>query len=232
MSFLNSAGLFDAIPDSVNNHYPADAGSGSTLSNVEGSVAASLNGGFSWVSNSKYSGDAAVDYDGVDGYWLTDSAIACNQSQATIMFWTDSVSPSDDFARLIQTGGDPASTPSDGIELEFDQASTTSINVKHVSGGTSTAAYTATVPDTSTQDLFWAVILDGDTSTLLVYDLNGKQTDTSGTQTRGTGDQQLLGMAGDGRYSTGVMDNALTATAALTQSEVEDVRDATAGGRL
>jgi hypothetical protein len=223
------------IPDSINNHYRADAGSGSTLSNVVGTVDASLNGGFSWVSDNKYSEDTAVDYDATNqGYWITDSAIACNQAQATIMYWTDGISAVNDFSRVIATNSDPSASHSNGVSIEFSSAgSTNEVNVIHATDvDRDVAISNQTIPDASTQDLFWAIVMDGDTSNLKVYNTNGLQTDATGTAPRTTGDLPLLGMAGDGRFSAGVMDNALTATTNLTQSEVEQVRDATAGGRL
>lgn len=53
------------IPDSVTNHYRRDEGSGSTLNGSEGAISLTHNG--TWVTGSQYQGDAATDYDGVNG---------------------------------------------------------------------------------------------------------------------------------------------------------------------
>ncbi|AFH21562.1 hypothetical protein OSG_eHP4_00100 [environmental Halophage eHP-4] len=83
MSFLNSAGLFDAIPDTGDYQWWIDAGSGSTLDANLGNVTASTVNSPSWTG-SGFSGDS-LQHDGVNQYWVTDTSLDVTTS--TLCGW-------------------------------------------------------------------------------------------------------------------------------------------------
>jgi len=94
MSFLNSAGLFNVVPDSELDHrWRMDEGSGTALADSVGSESASLTGA-GWQSDANATGGFWTTYDATNDYGQTDSPIGCNNDQFTVMMWFEWTAPS------------------------------------------------------------------------------------------------------------------------------------------
>ena len=216
-----------AIPDSVTDQWDADEGSGTTVANSIGDVDINVVGG-AWVSDSKYTGGFALDYDS-DDYWELESPIDINGSELTVCFWTDEISPTDQFGRIITTTDDPSGRPEDGWELQFDGQNSDEYLFQHRTGGSSNNVINTSGPDAATQDLFWAITIDGDNARIRIYDTEEKVFDESGSGTRGTtNDSPMIGMRGDGNGSEGVWDSTFASqTDELSESEIEEIWEET-----
>lgn len=229
MSLFYSAGLGNAIPDGVDHRWKMVEGSGSGLGNAVGSVSATLNG--TWVSDPRFTGGAATSYDTADNdYWITDSPIAVNTAQATVTTWTANLG-GDDFGRLFNTSGDPTTDPSDGWDVDVDfGASPTEIRLKHFSGGSYSGVAGSIAVSNLSQDIFWAITLDGNSGRMRAWDSDDNLLgDASGSEARGTtSSETLVGMGGDGFYLSGTVDDPMTADEQLTDSELASIRSTTA----
>jgi len=217
--------LFSAstIPDSITNRWAATEGSGSTLSASKGAVNMSLN--FStWVTGTQFNGDTAPDADGSDDIATTTSNINVNGSQATVCFWTDGLDSGGSFSGLRNTRPDK-NLPTNG-HVTFLEQNETTLGLRYFNNGSKNDVFRGlTIPDASSTQLFFAVVINGDNGTVYVYDINGQQATGSGTATRGqTGDVPLSMMAGVGDHTEGAFDDVVASTtSALSQSEVEQV---------
>ena len=222
------------IPDSELDHrWKMDEGSGSTLSDSVGSVSATLNGA-TWLSNSKYTGGVATDYDGVDDWWGTDENIDINGEEATVLFWGDTISPQDDFARLMSTSPSDSDNPVNGWQIVFEQQDPSQYGIALFENESSSFAFRdVSGPDASSQDLFYAITLNGDTARLQIFDDGGRVFDESGSASRGqTSDAPLTGMAGNDRYNEGVQDDVMARASELSDQTIEDIWAETGGERI
>jgi hypothetical protein len=215
------------IPDSVDYRWPADENSGSTLSPTIGSVDISLN--FStWLNDSIYNGGTAPDFDGTDDIGTSASTIAINDTQGTITFWTDNID-SDTAARgLWDVSGDDGN-PTDGPQAFIN--GDTEVGYRFFSGGSGSELFSRpTVPDVTSNQLFWAFNFDGDNGEMWVYKSDGTQeTNVSGTAVRGqTVDETLTLFAGVADHIGGALDDITVSTSqALTESDIEDILNTT-----
>jgi hypothetical protein len=225
---IDGQDVLSPIPDAVDHRWRMAEGSGSTLADAVGSVSATLNGG--WTTGSRFTGGAATTYnDANNDNWITDTGIAVNTAQATATAWTANLT-GDDFGRIFNTSGDPATDPSDGWDVDVDfGADPAEIRLKHFSNGSfSGVAASITVSDLS-QDIFWAITLDGNSGRIRAWDSNNNLLgDASGSEARGTtASETLVGMGGDGFYLSGTVDDPMTADKQLTDSELATIRSTT-----
>jgi len=176
----------DVIPDSVTNQWLHDAGSGSTLTDSEGSVDASFNG--SWGSDSQF--DDHTVYDGTDDRWRTDSEFGINNTNVSIAIWFywDS---SDDSAALVECTNADGTATDNGFRIREDNGQ---LDYAHGDGSGYQNIYTTS---NLTQDGTWflyGAALDGDSANIYLYDTDQQLGTGSGSGTRGSGDLALTGM--------------------------------------
>ena len=222
---LRNITRFGNIPDAITNQWKFDEGSGTTLNDAEGSVSATLQGG-TWQSDSGSVGGYRIDFEGSGDYWLTDSAVGLDGPEMTMMTWVtmDSFDSSND--RVLTYG--------DFNDDNVIQVVTTGngFDVYYYSGGSyNDTSLEVSNLNTGTRYLIAFVGKSNDDAELYVYDnssLIGSATDTFSRSF--LPDDKLAGMArrqgditADGKADAPAISN----DTALTQSEIEEYRDAT-----
>jgi len=223
--------VFPIIPDSlVNDRWKLDEGSGTTGANSLQSVDLNLNNP-NWQSNSKYTGGDAVGFNS-DSYINTKSQIDINGQQGEVLFWADGLNNGgNNFSDILRWGdGMNASTQrtNNGVRLIFGSDGNDSFFCENLNSSGDPTAFDATgVVDVSTDDYFFALRVDGDTTGLRIYDASGtKQGDLSGSATRG----QSTSAAFFIRDSAlgGVVDDVMAVQAGvLTESEEKNIANET-----
>jgi len=219
--------LFSAIPDSlVDDRWKLDEGSGTTGTNSLQTIDLNLNNP-NWQSNSKYTGGAAVGFNS-DSYINTKSQININGQQGEVLFWADGLNNGgNNFADILRWGdGMSASTQrtDNGVRLTFEGGGNDSFFCENLnSSGDPTVFSSDGVVDVSTDDYFFALRVDGNTTGLRIYDASGtKQGDLSGSATR----DQSASAAFFIRDSTlgGVVDDVMAVQGGiLTESEEKQI---------
>jgi hypothetical protein len=213
----------NAIPDSDDDQYLHEAGSGSTVANEIGSVDMSLFNGDSWTSVGLSGLDQATVYDGSSDYAQSDSAISVNTTDTAHWAVVKRDGDGDGPSRLFTTANE-SSIPSDGWEL-FVRDDDGSVELAHRSGGGFNQPITeGSVLDT-TQFYFIGFSLSGDSADLYVWDESQtQQVNTSGSGSRGvTGDESLTAMAGDGQYLSGNLAAHGHRSSTASESEFEEI---------
>ena len=221
-----------AIPDNVTNHWPMNEGSGSSVADNIGDETVSLNGA-SWLSDSKYEGGFATTYQDGD-HWITDNPIDIRSQEQTVCVWIDDCTiPNNTFPQIVGTGQTNQGIVAGGWYVGFESDNTDSYAVQHgdSSGSTTNALRDVSGPDASTEDVFLAYSLDGETGNLFLYDNNGLVNSEIGQSERSTeGETELLGMMRDNgsRSVSGNVDTPfLSVDTALPQSDIDDIWNAT-----
>jgi len=213
--------VFAALPDSVTNRWPSDEGSGTTLADSLGDTDISLT--FNrWASGSQFNGGAAPDYDSPSDDLGEAVDLGANDSAFSLGFWTDNISADAGFSRLAIGGdGSTNSTVSNGWRLTFGSTLTT-LRLRHRSGGSSSTVTTATIDDAATNQLFYAVTLNGDSGEIYVYDTGGQIANSSGSATRSlTTNGHLVTMGESNGFTTGGQQDDIVAAIGSTWSESE-----------
>jgi len=227
MSFLNSAGLFNVIPDSELDHrWRMDEGSGTALADSVGSESASLTGA-GWQSDANATGGFWTTYDSTNDYGQTDSPIGCNNDQFTVMMWFEwDGTFSDNFFRFFQARGSRgvSGQTSDGWHIQSDNGT---LDYNFFSGGVSAndiTEYSGPIPEN--EPLFIALTGNGDNGEMYLYDSTQQLFNGSGSGARGDkGTAKYLNwMAGNDRYTGGLADDPMVNTAKqLSQPTIEDI---------
>ena len=232
------------IPDSVTDYWPADEGDGSVLGNNEGDTDMTMNFA-TWVNDTKYEGDTAPQWDGVDDVagMEEDNPFPASPEQFTYMIWLSDVvaADTDGNARVTQgvavsTDGEGGSgsvfNPDDGwvLILNNDNIDDIRLQVRENDSATNVVG-TTTIPDPTANDIFLAVTGDGDDMRLRVYASDGKQVDESGNGSRGivTDGHLHVGSSGaEAHHVAGVMDAiGMAVDEAMPESEITDYWEST-----
>ena len=219
----------DAIPDSVDYYWPVDEGSGSTLSPDVGDVEITLNGP-TWVSDSKYGGGSAIQFDGADDWAvLADAIDDINASEVTVGMWVEDVSGGSN-AGYISLGDSPSAEESpDGYSVMIDGDDTSRIRVRHDSGGSDSDAIQSGIVDPSQNDVMLVYSADGDQGRIRTWDSDGKVDDHTGSSSRGTtASDKLVWGVRDNDHLGVVIDEIFIATGTeMSDIDLEDFYDET-----
>jgi hypothetical protein len=218
-----------AIPDSVDDHWPMDEGSGTAVVNDIGPVDITLDGA-TWASDSSYEGGEATSYDGVNDLYYTASTDSWNGSEYSFAKWIN-VTGTDKAAFLIRASDDQGNTgghASNGWAITFPSGP--EFRVIHYESGNINGVYRETWSNIGLSTGNWyfvALAGNGNSADVYIWDSNSQILSTSGTATRGTGGAKYLtGMVRPdiGRYVEGLVDTPFASqTVALSESEFEDL---------
>jgi hypothetical protein len=221
--------VFDAgpdIPDSVTNRWKIDEGSGTTLSDSEGSQSGTVNGA-TWVSGSKYTGGYALDHDSSDDWTVSDNAIGINDTQFSVAFWVN-LDSYPDYARFASatSSQDPSINLSSGWTLVSDTNNQPKFRMDDAGAG---STYDTAL--SLNTDYFLGVA--GDTSTgdgvFYIYDTSSQLKGESLSGSSYSGDNRYLRlMVGDDIYPGGKLDDVFISTTTMwSQSEFETIWETT-----
>ena len=225
----------DDIPDSVDNQWPADEGSGDTLENDIGDVDIDLlddGTGWSWDSNSKWDGDTAPESDGSNDtiFESQQDVKALNAESGGIVFWVE-VTAHDSNAPLYSTDVASAGTPENGTTIRLDDSDIKLLQQDSGSGAREDI-YDAQKID---ERVLYAVGWDGNDVYIWGYDTSA---DASTAQflnetepdERGISDDETLsgfGRTDADRYITGGVEQIATFDETPTQNDVEQFWEVT-----
>jgi len=214
---------YSAIPDTLDDHWLIDSGSGTTLSNGISDRDIDLPNGVSWQDISDFNG-WAIRLDGNDQYGVSQDQFYIGQEKVTAMAWFNPISWQD-FATPLSAQNDPESVPNDGWNITAEDDGETLSLEYHDSGSTDRGWAQVTIPDVDSI-YFVAAVLDGDFGELQLFDETGHIETASGSSSRGLTDQNLFFGARDGRYPNWDWFEILTANTFDTDLP-EDVWNAT-----
>ena len=217
-----------AIPDTVDERWPADEGSGTTLNNSITAVDISLT--FDrWATGTQYNGDTAPDFANGDNATSGSQITGLNGTEAFVGLWLDNVTQSDDFAGILGTN-DAGDEPTDGYFVYFESVST-ELRAAHYDNGSRTDLLrNVAIPDANTNHLFVGYGVNGNNGELWVYDPSGtQQANATGTGARNvTGDEYLnLSTQFGDRDIIGPIDDIVSAATKPTTTQVEDIVNST-----
>jgi len=107
----------NTIPDTGDHQWRITKGSGTTLSDSVGDIAATVNGP-SWYSDSGAVGEWALDFDGTDDYWVSDSRVG-NMETGSVFGWArlNDFTGFENYLVEVSSDGDPGISPQGGINL-------------------------------------------------------------------------------------------------------------------
>jgi hypothetical protein len=216
------------IPDGLTNRWKIDEGTGSSLADSVGIQPLTTNGA-TWVSNSKFTGGAALDHDGSDDFTISDNEFGVNNSQFSVAFWIN-IDSFPNFGRLVSASvnSSPSENVQDGWRIGSDKANRISFIWRDGGSGGGMTGF-----DTQLdlgEDYFIGANGDFDVAELYVYDSNGQITnDSFSGGSHGAGnDRYLRFLGGANIYVGAVLDDVfVSTTTAWTQSQFETIWEKT-----
>jgi hypothetical protein len=215
------------IPDSGDHQWHIDEGSGTTLNDSVGSVTATINGA-TWQAESGPVGGQFLSHDGVDDYWVTDSALSLDQ--ATLCGW---VRPNDFTSfgnQLVSWGNNIDEGDRDGFYLDTEDADGEVLVV--MAGGSNGSSVHRNVSFAGVGSWgFYAINYDGGDVRLITFDNSSELADVSASATdTASGSHAIYGGGNptDGRHADADTDFTVAATnRTLTKTEITDLWEAT-----
>jgi len=180
----------------------------------------------SWDSDAKYSDGEAVQLNGNNSRWQSQSSFGINNQQISWAGWYFDITSADGGAPVAWSSG--GSLPSDGWIIEF-RSGGSELKLRFRDGGNSTPiSINTSLPDS----FFFGLALDGNDAELYIWNETTQLFNEQGSGSRGDkGVNKLLGGGGRsdaGRFIDAVYDEAfVSTTTALSEQEFEDLWELT-----